>query len=315
MMYAARALSVALSIFVLVYAITRVSVECFTPLVVRYLRKQSSLLSPNSWYAFQVAPFLLATVVTGLFAVPSFLSFEPNHAEEEFGFPVLFLSAACLTIVAAGLYRAWSAYSRTASTVRHWREMATPVSTGRFDVLQTGPNAPAMVVAGLFRPKLLVSSSATTLLSKDELTRAMAHECSHIRNFDNAKKLLLRACAFPPSRQLERHWLEAIEIAADQEAVTSKREALELASALVKASRLSVATTAELTSNLTTDSGQLLHTRVERLLAWSQNGVTPASKLTRIVPLFFAAIGALAVAVLYQPLLLQMHYFAEFLMR
>ncbi|MGZ4789952.1 MAG: hypothetical protein ACXVZX_15635 [Terriglobales bacterium] len=314
MMYAVRGLSVALSVFVLVYALTRLAVECSTPLVVRHLKRGSSLLSPNTWYAVQVGPFLLATLVTCLFAVPSFIRFEPSYAEEEFGLPVLFLSLACVTILAAGLYRAWAAYSHTVYMVRQWRGVATPVSTGRFDVLQTGPDAPAMVVAGLFRPKLLVSSTATTLLSRDELTRAMAHECSHIRNYDNAKKLILRVCSFPPSRQLERNWLEAIEIAADREAVTSKREALELASALVKASRLSLGT-AELASNLATDAGELLHTRVERLLDWNQNGIKPTSKLSRVMPLFIAATTGLALALSYQHLLLQMHYLAELLMR
>ena len=314
MMYAIRGISVALSIFVLVYALSRLAVECGTHLLVRYRNRWSSLLSPNSWYAAQVGPFLLAGLVTCLFAVPSFLRFEPSHAEEEFGLPVLFLSLACSAILAAGLYRAWSAYSRTANTVRQWRTNATVISNDRFEVLETGPDAPALVVAGLFRPKLLVSSTATQLLSKDELTRAMAHESTHIRNYDNAKKLVLRLCSFPPSRQLERHWLQSIEIAADQEAVASKREALELASALVKASRLSLRN-AELASNLATDAGELLHARVERLLAWNQDEMRPTTALARALPLIMASATALMLVLSYQHLLLDMHYLAELLMR
>jgi hypothetical protein len=314
MMYALRGLSVALSSFVLAYAFTRVIMELGTRLALRYLGKWSSLTSPNTWFAVQLAPFVSATLVTFLFAVPSFIRFEPSHAEEEFGPPVLFLSLACLTLLAIGIYRAWSAYARTANTVRQWRENATPLNNDRFEVLETGPNTPALVVAGLFRPKLLVSSTATRLLSKDELVRALAHESSHVRNYDNAKKLMLRLCSFPPSRQLERGWLESIEIAADREAVGTRREALDLASALVKASRLSTGT-AELASNFASDASQLLHTRVERLLAWNQNGARQPSRLSRLTPVFIASATALAVVLSYHDLVLQMHYLAEFLMR
>jgi len=312
--YAARGLTVALSVFVLVYALLRVAVECNSHLAARYLKRSFSRLSPNTWYAMQIGPFLVAALVTCLFAVPSFLRFEPGHMEEEFGFPVLLLSAACLTVLAAGLYRAWSAYSRTASIVRQWRNNATLISNDRFEVLETGPNAPALVVAGLFRPKLLVSSTATKLLSQDELVRAMEHESVHIRNYDNAKKLVLRLCCFPPSRQLERNWLESVEIAADRDAVRNKREAFNLASALVKASRLSAAN-AELASHLTTGAGHLLHTRVERLLAWNQDGIERQSKLSRLMPLFVTAATALTLTLSYQALLLQMHNLAELLMR
>ncbi len=313
MMYALRGLGVALSVFVLVYALARVAVESSMHTAIRYQKKWVSRLSPNTWYAMQVGPFLLATLVTWLFAIPSFLRFEPGHADEDFGFPVLSLSLACLTILAAGFYRAWSAYARTTETVRQWRENATPISNDRFEMFETGPNTPTLAVAGLFRPKLLVSSSATRVLSKDELTRAIAHETSHIRNYDNAKKLMLRLCSFPPSKRLERNWLESIEIAADGDAVTNRREALDLASALVKASRLSIVN-AELASNLATDA-ELLHTRVERLLSWNQDGVKRATKLSRMMPLIIAATAAMALVLSYQHLLLQMHYLAELLMQ
>lgn len=312
MMFALRGLTVALSVFVLVYAMTRMMVECSTRLAISHMKKRPFALSPNGWFAMQVAPFLLAMLVTFLFAVPSFIRFEPNHAEEEFGFPVLFLSVACLAMLGAGIYRAWSAYSRTTCAVRQWQQNATPISNGRFETLQTDQNAPALVVAGLFRPKLMVSSTASRILSKDELARAMAHELVHIRDYDNAKKLVLRLCSFPPSRPLERSWQEAIEIAADERAVANKREALELASALVKASRLSIGA-AELASNLTTDAGHLLHARVERLLAWDQS--KPASKIPRALAIFTCAATALATVLLYRDLLLQMHNLAEFLMQ
>jgi Zn-dependent protease with chaperone function len=312
-LYTLRGLAIALSVFVLVYALLRVLLECGTRLVNRLSIGKPASVEPNGWYALQVAPFVTAAVATFLFAIPSFLHFEPNRMEEEFGAPVVVLSLLCLAVLGTGLYRAWLAYSRTAKTVSTWRENATIVSHERYDILETGPNTPPLAVAGLLRPKLLISSSASKALSKDELLRAIAHESTHIRNHDNIKKLILRICSVPRSSSLERKWLEAIELAADRDAVSNRREALDLASALVKASRMSVAMV-DLATNFTTDTGQLLHTRVERLLAWREETSKFASRVNLILA---AAIGLMAVAIVpsYQFLLLQMHYLAEFLMR
>ena len=118
-------------------------------------------------------------------------------------------------------------------------------------------------------------------MSEGELARAISHESAHITRHDNLKKLMLRVCSFPRFGQLEQQWLAAVEIDADQHAVSNKREALDLASALVKASRLSIPT-AELTTNLTGEPGALLQVRIQRRLA----GTLPKAqaRLYELVP-------------------------------
>jgi Zn-dependent protease with chaperone function len=310
-----RGLTVSLAVFVLVYVALRIAVAIGWPFAERLTRRISLSVPPNVLYAIQVGPFIAAALVVCSFTIPAFVRFEPRIVEEEFGFPVVLLSAAALALLAAGLYRGWIAYTRTSRLVSEWRANATPLEHQQhLHILKTGPGTPPLVVAGFFRQKLLISSSTAGLLSEEELTRAIAHESAHIRNHDNIKKLMLRVCSFPPAHRLEHKWLAALEMAADENAVNNKREALDLASALVKASRLSVPT-AELATNLTTDAGQLLQVRVERLLAWDKASRTLSVKLLRYVSVGLALTVAILTAVSYQTLLFQMHSLAELLMK
>jgi Zn-dependent protease with chaperone function len=307
-LFAIRGLTVSLSMFVLAYAALRLSVAGGWLLTWRRL----PWLSSNVLYALQIGPFALAAMIVGAFTIPSFLQFEPRVVEEAFGPPVVVLSLVCLALIGIGLYRASQAYSRTARIVRQWRENAVPVDDPHgLPIYKTGPNAPSLVVAGFWRPKLLISSSTSGVLTQDELARAISHESAHITRHDNLKKLMLRVCSFPRATQIEKQWLAAVEVDADRYAVRSKREALDLASALVKASRLKMPT-AELTMNLTSEAGSLLQMRVQRLLSW--DAAQNSNRFLRYGTVMFALLSAVAVVVSYHSILLHVHSLAELLM-
>jgi len=85
---------------------------------------------------------------------------------------------------------------------------------------------------------VLLSDAAAAVLSPQELATALQHEMAHAHRRDNLKKLLFRFCAFPGMSRLEAAWCEAEEMAADDAAVASVGDALDLASALIKLSRL-----------------------------------------------------------------------------
>ena len=55
---------------------------------------------------------------------------------------------------------------------------------------------------------------------------------------DNLKKLVFRFCPFPGMAKLESAWSQAAELAADDAAVSNLNDAVDLAAALVKLSRL-----------------------------------------------------------------------------
>jgi Zn-dependent protease with chaperone function len=106
------------------------------------------------------------------------------------------------------------------------------------------------------------------LLSDDELHIALKHELAHIHSGDNFKKLLFRFCPFPGMDKLEKSWSQAAELAADDAAVSTSSDAVELASALVKLSRLVPVETAPIcTVGFVTGT---IGARVARLLAWDQ---------------------------------------------
>jgi hypothetical protein len=308
-LFALRGVAVSLSVFVLMYAALRLSVACGWSVT----RQHSRWLSPNALYALQVGPFVLAAMIVGAFTIPSFLRFEPLVVQEAFGPPVIVLSLICLSLLGVGFFRTYQAYARTARIVQQWRENSTPINDAQgLPMYETGPDAPPLVVAGFWRPKLLISSSTARVLSEGELARAISHESAHITRHDNLKKLMLRVCSFPRSSQIEQQWLAAVEIDADRHAVSNKREALDLASALVKASRLSMPT-AELTTNLAGEPGVLLQVRVQRLLAW--DAAQSSSQIVRLGTLLLAALSTFAVINGYQQILQVMHSLAELLMQ
>lgn len=314
MIYALRGAGISLSIFVLAYITLRVASAALARLLEKIPQRYTDGLPSNAWYAMQVAPFVMAALAVASFTIPSFLRYEPAVAEEEFGWPILLLSGLCLFLFAIGIRKAWKAYASTLQKVREWRQGSTVVRRDSVEVWETGPDSPPLVLAGILRPKILVSSSAASTLNGDELACALAHETTHIKHYDNLKKLMLRICSFPIDRTLERRWTESIEIEADQHAVSSKHQALDLASALVKASRLSTAS-AELATNLTSETGGLLHRRVERLLCWDDSTLSQTSTFSWRVPIAGAVLLSLISVLWYQSLLVQMHRLAEFLMR
>ncbi len=294
--------------FVLVYAALRLSVACGWSLT----RERLPWLSPNALYALQVGPFVLSALIVGAFTIPSFIRFEPRVVQEAFGPPVVVLSLACMAFFGVGFYRTYQAYARTNRIVDEWRgDGQQTVGPLGIPICQTGPDAPPMVVAGFWRPKLLISSSTATFLNEKELARAISHESAHVHRHDNLKKLALRACSFPRAAQIEQQWLAALEIDADRYAVSNKSEALDLASALVKASRLSMPN-ADFTTHLT-EGGQLLQMRVQRLLDW--DAVRSSNRLLGFAMAAVALASGIAVTMCYQGILLQMHNVAEILMQ
>ena len=71
-LFALRGLTVSLSVFVLMYAVLRLSVAGGWSLT----RQRFAWLSPNALYALQVGPFVLSVMIVAAFTVPSFLRFE-----------------------------------------------------------------------------------------------------------------------------------------------------------------------------------------------------------------------------------------------
>jgi len=162
----------------------------------------------------------------------------------------------------------------------------------------------------------LVSHSAESMLTANEMQTALKHEVAHVSRRDNLKKLLLRFVAFPGMRGLEGTWLEATEMAADDAAVASASEALDLAAALIKLSQLgAVEPSVDLTAALVHSPAAVMNARVERLLAWTESGRMPIRRHSSWYGLA-AALATIAVfSVTYTQLLTHLHTATEWLVR
>jgi Zn-dependent protease with chaperone function len=173
-----------------------------------------------------------------------------------------------------------------------------------------------MSAVGIVRPRILLSSAAESVLAAEELQTALNHEIAHIRRRDNLKKLLLRFVPFPGMSGLEMAWLEAIEMAADDAAVSSPTEALDLAATLIKLSRLGpVEAPVDLSAALVHSPASIMNTRVERLIAWSPRRQPLSQGLALWYGVFSICIAVGLVAVTYSELLARVHEATEWLVR
>jgi Zn-dependent protease with chaperone function len=333
-MFALRGLAVALSVFVIVYGAMSLAVGLCWRQRSRWsgswrrpqqhpVRRSADLL-----FAWRMFPLVTAAVVTAAFTVPSFLLLEPRTIDEPLGTIPLALGICAVGLGIFGVGNAGVALHRVSRAVQKWTSAAQPIELpAPLPVLRisreaspSGRNLPAMTVAGIVRPKVLLSGAAEAVLTKCELHTALNHEVAHVRRCDNLKKLMLRCVAFPGMVALEAAWLEATEMAADDAAVSNAREALDLASALIKLSQLervkggSVDPAIDMTAALVHGSAAVMSARVERLIAWSGELASP-TKFSPWYGLGAAAATVAVFAVTYSHLLAQVHTATEWLVR
>lgn len=105
-------------------------------------------------------------------------------------------------------------------------------------------------------------------------------------------------------------------MAADDAAVSSAVEALDLAAAVIKLSRLApLEAPAELTTALVHSPAESVHARVERLIAWTERSQGPAKGYSWAYALCAAAVVVITLAVTYSELLVRVHAATEWLVR
>ena len=314
-MFAARGIVISLSVFALMYVALSLSVRCvwrgiWMRAQTQPVRRLSGLL-----FAFRIFPLAAATVVTAAFTVPSFVLLEPRHIQEPLGLIPLTLGLGAVCLGVAGIVNAVRALVQASRAVAAWTTGSQPInSSAPVPVFRISGEVPPMVATGIVRPQVLLSSEAESVLTDEELQAALDHELVHLGRCDNLKKLLLRFVAFPGMGDLEAAWMAAVEMAADDEAVSNSREALNLAAALVKVSRLTtIAAPVGLTASLVRGSGTGMNARVERLLSWTERRADRGHAVW-----YGVGGGALLVAVFaatYGQLLLGMHQVTEWLVR
>jgi len=317
-MFAARGIAVSFSVFVLVYCGLSLAVFCAWRRIWLWSRKYPARRVADLLFGLRLLPFLTGVVVTAAFTVPSFVLLEPRAIDEPLGGIPLALGVCGLMLAAFGVANTTLCALRAAKTIALWTREAKPVDDGSaISVLRISRVVPALTAAGILRPRVLMSGAAEFLLTAHELQTALRHEIAHVRRWDNLKKLLLRFVAFPGMSGLETAWLEATEMAADDAAVSSSVEALDLAAAIIKLSRLGAAaggSCADLAIALVHSAAASTNARVERLIGWSAERCEPQRYSSwYVLGAGLATIAAFAVT--YSELLARVHTATEWLVR
>jgi Zn-dependent protease with chaperone function len=319
-MFAARCAGVSLAVFVLLYVFLSATISRGWKLIRQTFHPRSARGAADLLFALRVLPLVLSSVVTLAFTLPSFLLLEPRSTDEAIGTAPLALGFCCLILLGVGIARASISQLRASRALRQWlhgsilMESQIAESDNSVPIFCTGNDAPTLTVAGVCAPKVLVSEAAVAMLNPSELRTALRHEITHVLRYDNLKKLVFRLTVFPAMSQLESAWSEETEMAADDAAVSSFRDALDLAAALIKVSRLGpIETSGELTTALL-HSSTGLSTRVQRLVAWDKLH-RPQTHGRWLYALPAIAAAVIAVVTTYGTVLTRMHAVTEWLVR
>ncbi|MGC1452405.1 MAG: M56 family metallopeptidase [Candidatus Sulfotelmatobacter sp.] len=316
-MFAARGIAVSFSVFVMVYCVLSLAVRLTWRKVWLHSQALPVRRTADFLVALRMFPLVAAAVITTAFTIPSFLLLEPRAIDEPLGEIPLILGICGAGLGILGAVNVALAIRGASRAISTWTSEAQPVdSCAPVPVLRISQIVPAMTAAGIVRPKVLLSGAAESMLTASELQTALNHEVAHVRRRDNLKKLLLRFVAFPGMRALEAAWLEATEMAADDAAVSNAGEALDLAAALIKLSRLGpVEPPVDLTAALVHSPVSVMNARVERLITWSDERLVPYPRFSPWYGLSAVLATVAVFAVTYSQLLAHVHTATEWLVR
>ena len=266
-MFALRSAIVCLAFFAVMYS----TISCLVASGWWALGRKPRMRTAGSadfLFGLRILPLTISTLVAIFLTLPSFWLMERRSFDEDG--TTFVLAGIALLLLVAGAARVLRAKSRTSQAVTDW--LASSGSAKSVPAMSAARGAPALMLVGVCRPKVMVSDMAAAVLSDQELQVAVRHELAHKRSWDNLKKLLINATPFPGMGGVEAAWREAAELAADDAAVNSRQDALDLASALIKLSRPSQRwAEPALASGLVCDSSAIT-LRVRRLLQWRAAG-------------------------------------------
>lgn len=241
--------------------------------------------------ALRLFPAALALVVVFGLCVPSYLWLEPDATGERVGFACFAAALLGATVWGISIARALRAIAGSLRYARHCQHVGskTRLSEDSSPAFVIEEDFALLALAGVLRPRLVISRGVLRALSAEQFDTALRHERAHRFSRDNLKRLLLLLApeVLPFSRGfavLERGWSRFSEWAADDRAVEGDaRRSLSLASALVRVARMSAAPRLSpvLMSLLAADRD--LSVRVERLLRGQPPQEKPMGRVYALV--------------------------------
>jgi len=312
--YLARAAVIALAWLAVVNLAATIAVAIAAPRVARARRAGSSA---STWLALRLLPASASLIFVALLFLPSYFRYEPRDPGEGVDATLAALAVAAAAIVLTGAARGIASWRRASRRSRAWIRSARPIalSGAPLAAYEVPIDAPMMALAGVIRPRLIVTRGLVRTLTVDELRASVAHEVGHWHAADNLKRLAMRAApdflfATRTASAIESRWAAAAEHAADRRACADPDARCALASALVKVAKLTPTRTPLADPISTLVDGGDVASRVRRLLDDAEPAARSRSRWR--LPLAAAAATA-ALAIAYTPLLRLVHDATEIL--
>jgi beta-lactamase regulating signal transducer with metallopeptidase domain len=306
MILALRAIMVSLAFFALLYSfLSLLLVLAWRGLCLCRFQKR---IGARGLFTLRVFPFGISAAASLFLVLPSFLLLERRSLDEDLG--TFVLSVCAMVIVGTGICRVLAAEARTRRVVSACLHGAIGLKRNEVTPAIILPESitPLMLV-GVRVPRILISASACKVLSDGELRAAVRHETAHFRSRDNLKKAILNCIPFPCMASMEEAWQEASELAADDGAVSSRDEALDLAAALIKLARqFPCETIPDLATGLVSAVASV-SSRVERLVAWKESSTANPYRWRYVIAVGFIAFFAFTAKL--GPVLVLVHALTE----
>lgn len=268
--YLARLGCLSLACFFLLHTILALIVWAFAGRAIRMAERMRPREGARLLLALRLLPVALSLVAVAGLCVPSFLWLEPSETAEEAGWACVVAAFAGAALWTAALLRAARALRQSRRYMKLCRQAAR--SDPRAMWIVDAP-APVLALAGLRRPRVIVSRNLLDALDAEHMEAALLHEQAHLASHDNLKRLaLVAAPEILPGRNafrtLEQAWSRITEWSADERAAAGDpHRRLALAEALVRAARMGCCvTSAGPLATTLLDDPQDLGARISRLL-------------------------------------------------
>jgi Zn-dependent protease with chaperone function len=316
--YTLRLLCLCFASFFLIHAGLGLAVWISTPGAVRMGEGMRPRSGARFLLALRLLPATLAAFVVAGLCVPSYLWLETNEATERVGLTCCAIALLGAAVWASSLMRSARSVLFSLRQSRQCERAGRASEGNSLPVTVMNSGAPMLALAGLVRPRVIVSRGVLETLSRDEIEAALEHEKAHRSSRDNLKRLILSLAPdifpFAPAfTRLNHGWAKLIEWAADDEATAGdSRRSVSLAGALVHMARMGAGPSVSALSSSFCGNDQNLTTRVDRLLGLAPVTENPPRRMRTALGIAAAAIAALTIAAMIRPgTFLSVHHLLE----
>jgi Zn-dependent protease with chaperone function len=320
--YTLRLLCLCFASFFLIHAALGLAVWTATPGAIRIGESMRPRSGARFLLALRLLPVTLAAFVVAGLCVPSYLWLETNEATERVGLACCAMALLAVLACASSLGRSVRALFLSARQARRCKREGRSDQSSSVPVTVMNGDAPVLALAGLIRPRVIVSRGVLQTLSREELEAALEHEHAHRKSQDNLKRLLLFLAPdiLPFSREstrLNQYWARLIEWAADDEATAGdSRRSVSLAAALVRMARMGSAVAVSPLASSFLGNDRELSARVDRLLGFAPIRGNVSRRARAGLTTAAALIATLAIAATIRPAtFLSVHHLLEQLLR